>query len=110
MGVNQYSKEKFIQLLEAKTKTAAIGTLASIEESFGKLWGHDQNDPSEGQMQNREAWQQLRTEILDKIHEQKRQLINELEQYQMEWTRYQVEFLPLSAKPKECGRNNFGNY
>jgi len=99
MGSNEYSKTKLSQLIESKFRTAAIGTLASVEDSFGALWGHgkEEYDLSETQVKNRAVWQQLRTEILDKIHDQKRQILHELDQYGVEWNRYQIQFIPRNS-------------
>lgn len=102
---NDYSKSRLLKLIEEKFQTAAIGSIASIETKFGELWGHGEQpeNVTQAQANNRGGWQSLRKEILDKVHEQKRKLINELENYSVKWDRYHMEFILQDPRqdPKE---------
>lgn len=64
---NIREKQKLRRGVSTSVRTAMIGAIASFEENFGYLWGHDKDGeltPEEKKMD--ELWQKTRTEILDK--------------------------------------------
>ena len=66
-----------------------------IYQFFGFLWGEDsEKEPTQEQLQIREIFEELRTEILDKGNDQIRHSEAELESYDIIWNKYHLN-LPL---------------
>lgn len=92
---NLHDKQKLGNDVERKIKTTMVGALASFEENFGYLWGHDkpENEPlTEDEEANLANWEYIRNEILDRGHSQIRAIKHELENYDIEWQRYKYHF------------------
>lgn len=89
------SKFKLKQAIEKKFKTCFIGSIDSIENSFGDLWGKDldRNDRTPQQVRMLKLWLALRCEILDKGNAQLRKAIQELEDYEINYRGKQITFL-----------------
>jgi len=90
-----YAKKKLTQVLNKKFKTTMIGALASFEALFGELWGHGKNigDLTEAEVAFREAWEQARTDILNKGNAQLRGAMEELSGYTVSYDGYQTQFI-----------------
>jgi hypothetical protein len=83
-----------------KLKTTMIGSISSIENHLGFLWGHDSNEkPTEDQLILRDLFQQVRTEILDKGNAQSRNIDSELSQYEIKKKRFNL-VLPVKIGKK----------
>lgn len=92
------SKERLSKILKKKVETTMIGALSSIEEHFAFLWtSSDGQAISEEQKIMFEAFQRVRSEILDKGNTQARNIDAELNQYDVKWLRYSMT-LPLQQK------------
>jgi len=92
----EHSKRQLIDAITKKMKTAMIGSLSSIEEALGFLWGLDlpEEERTQDQLDFEEnVWQPLRTEILNKGNNQLRAAIDEITQYDMTWQKYQTELI-----------------
>ncbi len=89
------SKERLSKILKKKVETTMIGALSSIEEHFAFLWTSSDGQPiSEEQKIMFEAFQRVRSEILDKGNTQARNIDAELNQYDVKWLRYSMT-LPI---------------
>lgn len=83
------SKKRLKEVGQQKIKTTMIGAIASIEEHFGYLWEHD--------LEMKDIFDIVRSEILDKGNTQIRNLEVELSNYDIVWTRYKT-ILPMKRK------------
>ena len=89
------SKDRLKKIASKKIQTTMIGALDSIEKHLGFLWEED----AEGKCNDslREIYDIVRQEILDRGNDQIRNLQTELDQYDIEWLRYQLK---LQVKPR----------
>jgi hypothetical protein len=78
---NNNNKSGIIQQIAKRFETTIIGSIASFEDSFGYLWGIDENNPSSEQIKFSEAWDFVRTSILNHGNNQMRQAIDEIIDY-----------------------------
>ena len=89
------AKRQLIRHVTTKIKTTMIGALDSFEKGFGYLWGHtkhiDELNPEELEM--RDLWDEIRTEILDRGNGQIRGAQDEISQYTLKWNKYNTEFI-----------------
>jgi hypothetical protein len=83
------SKYKLKNIIEKKFKTTFIGALSCFEEEFGFLWGHGKQDED-----LKERWERARTKILNNGNNQARAVLNELQQYLVNWQGYTMN-LPV---------------
>lgn len=100
--VKSDSKQRLSKILKKKVETTMIGALSSIEEHFGFLWGNANgsvslSDLSEEQRIMYEAYQKVRSEILDKGNTQSRNVDAELNQYEVNWLRFTIN-IPVKEK------------
>ena len=97
------SKAKLVEIIEKKFTTTFIGDISAIEEVFGELWGH--NKPSVHRTPRErewyEAWQVLRSRILDRGNKQARAVIDELKQYTVSWQGYNMHLLSRKEQGNE---------
>ena len=78
-----------------------IGALSSIEKHLGFLWSHgEERSLTPDQEELRDAYEEIRSEILDKGNHQIRNLENELSQYDVTWLRYQLT-MPIASSKEE---------
>jgi hypothetical protein len=72
-----------VQNIQKRFQTAMIGSLARVEDYFGFMWGHDEDEEklTNKQMENSELWEELREEILDHSNYQMRCAINDLKNF-----------------------------
>lgn len=89
------SKERLKKIATKKIQTTMIGALDSVEKHLGFLWEEDEDGKSNPAL--RETYEIVRQEILDRGNDQIRNLMTEIEQYDIEWLRYQ---LTLKVKPR----------
>ena len=83
----QQSRERLKKILEGKMRTVMIGAIASVEECFS-TWLKLKGRRTEDEQDFFEAFQDCRSEILDKGNAQIRNLDEEMKQYVMDWKRY----------------------
>ena len=97
------SKAKLVEIIEKKFTTTFIGDISAIEEVFGELWGH--NKPSVHRTPRErewyEAWQILRSRILDRGNKQARAVVDELKQYTVSWQGYNMNLLSRKEQGNE---------
>jgi len=89
------SRDRLTKIIDTKMRTVMIGALATIEENMGFLWRHGEKcklTPEEEDMKR--TFDKMRKEILDKGNTQSRNLHTEIEQYNVEWLRYNLS-LPI---------------
>jgi hypothetical protein len=104
---NAYSKKRLKHHIRQKLTTTMIAALDKFETAFGYLWGGEivinddgeeefvlkpDSDLTDDEKINREIWNVIRTEILDKGHDQRRYLEDELTRYTVTWNKWQTEF------------------
>ncbi len=88
------SKKRLIANLTKKFEICIIGSLATCEDGFGKLWGHKSDRNRDLKEQEwYDIWQEVRTNILNNGHKQLRAALNEIAEYTMTWDRYKAEFI-----------------
>ena len=89
------SKDRLDRIVRKKIQTTMIGALDSIEKKFGYLWRHDEEDSlTDEELEFKEMYEELRSEILDKGNNQIRIFQSELENFDVTWLRYHLT-LPL---------------
>jgi hypothetical protein len=94
----QDSRDRLSKILKKKVETTMIGALSSIEEHFAFLWNtNDGEELSPEQRVLYDAFQKVRSEILDKGNTQSRNVDAELAQYEVKWLRYQA-VMPVRNK------------
>lgn len=84
------SKARLIAETRKRTQTIIFGIIARIEESFGHQWGHGKTDGeiTDDERLAKDVWTQVRKAILDHGHSQSRALLEEFQQYEVEWIRH----------------------
>lgn len=85
----QDSRDRLSKILKKKVETTMIGALSSVEDHFSFLWTNDGSMTPEQKMMY-DAFQKVRSEILDKGNSQARNVDAELAQYEVKWLRYQT--------------------
>jgi hypothetical protein len=83
------SEERLKKISRKKIQTTMIGALDTIEKRLGFLWKDDNK--------MRVIYETVRQEILDRGNDQIRNLDNELEQYDIEWLKYNL-VLPVKKR------------
>ena len=96
--LEQRSKIRLKKDVKKKIETTMIGALASVENHFGGLWGHDSPDPTAEQARFKEIYEELRSEILDKGNAQIRTSESEIENYDVTWNKYHYN-IPIQRNP-----------
>jgi len=89
------SKERLKKIATKKVQTTMIGALDSVEKHLGFLWEEDEDGKANDAL--RETYDIVRQEILDRGNDQIRNLMTEIDQYDIEWLRYQLK---LQVKPR----------
>ena len=84
--------EKLAFLISQKIKTAFIGALASFENHFGELWGHNKIKLSEEEKRVRDIWSKTRKEVLDKGNEQIKKMRADLSNFDISEAVYNYTF------------------
>lgn len=89
------SKKQLVRHMTTKIKTTMIGALDSFEKNFGHLWGQgeEQGELTDEQLDMREVWEEVRTEILDRGNGQIRGAQDEIAQYTLKWNKFSTQFL-----------------
>lgn len=93
------SKKRLSNIVSTKIKTSFIGSISSYENNFGFLWGHGKSEDelTETELNMREIWEGVRSEILDNGNAQLRAAVNEINNYSIHWDRYQMN---IPIKPE----------
>ena len=95
------SKDRLKKIISTKLKTTMIGSLAAFERSFGFLWGLDSEGNNSGKQLSdeesdfKELYDEVRAKVLDLGNQQIRNSNTEIDQYNVEWLRYQATFIPV---------------
>ena len=86
------SKKRLSNIVSTKIKTSFIGAISSCEKNFGFLWGHgkDESELTKQELEMKELWEEVRTEILDNGNTQLRAASNEIDNYSISWERYSL--------------------
>lgn len=86
-------KNNIYNQIQKRFQTSMIGSLARIEDKFGFLWGHPKEELNDREFENREIWEDLRTEILNHCNYQMREALEDLRDYMENDSNYQYNFL-----------------
>lgn len=98
------SKKRLAKIADTKVRTVFIGALAKFEEKFGFLWGYGQEAPlTPEQEELKELWIQCRTEVLNHGNNQRRALLNEIENQTVSWNRHHMSLPVKPLKSSEEG-------
>jgi hypothetical protein len=81
---SEKSHQRLERIASQKIKTTMIGAISSIEEHFGFLL-----ENSDSENDNKEIFNRLRSDILDKGNQQIRNLSKELKLYDISLKRFQ---------------------
>ncbi len=85
------SKDRLSKILKKKVQTTMIGAISSIEDHFSFLWNAEDSEMTEEKKFMYEAFQKVRSEILDKGNTQARNVDAELNQYEIRWMKYSMD-------------------
>jgi len=85
------SRERLTKIIKKKIETTMIGALSSVEEHMGFLWESDGASLTDEQSFMKDAYQKIRSEILDKGNTQARNVEAELSQYDVTWLKYNID-------------------
>lgn len=77
-------KNRLSKAVENKIVTTMIGALAAIEEGFKDVWDEEHS----------EIYEEVRKRILDLGNKQCRQVVDELDKYDVKWNRFTIN-LPV---------------
>ena len=91
------SKDRLSKILKKKVQTTMIGAISSIEDHFSFLWNAEDSEMTEEKKFMYEAFQKVRSEILDKGNTQARNVDAELNQYDIKWLKYSIT-IPVKTK------------
>ena len=94
------SRDRLTKILKKKIETTMIGALSSIEEHFGFLWNQESGSMTDEQIFMKDAYQKVRSEILDKGNTQARNIDAELSQYDIKWLKYTIN-IPVIKQTEE---------
>lgn len=77
-----------------KIRTTMIGALAAMEKYFGNYWGQGKpiNELGPEELKNYKLKEQMRKEIFDLGNKNIRSFEMELEQYQINWNKFNITF------------------
>lgn len=96
------SKDRLGKIIKKKIETTMIGAISSIEENFGFLWNNeDGSDLSPEQIEMKENFMKVRSEILDKGNNQSRNIDVELNNYNIEWKKFKLTLPVRPGKNEE---------
>lgn len=73
-------KKMILSIAQSRFKTIMIGSIARIEDYFGYLWGHNQEELTDRQKEFKALWEELRTEILNHGNFHIRKGLDEIEE------------------------------
>ena len=90
------SKDRLKKIATKKIQTTMIGALDSIEKHLGFLWEEDMDGKADGRLI--ELYDIVRQEILDRGNDQIRNLNTEIDQYDIEWLRYNLKLKVQSRR------------
>lgn len=89
-----YAKNRLETNVTKKITTTMIGALAAFEDFFGELWGIDldEKELTKEQLEYREIWEDVRSEILSNGNMQIRAAQNEISEYTAEFRGKQIKW------------------
>ena len=95
----ELSKDKLFKAARKKIQTTMIGSLSTLESSFGFLWGFDvaEEDKTVEQKKVYEIYEEARAQILDRGNTQIRNLESEFVNYDIVRKKH---YITLPVKPK----------
>ena len=95
------SKDKLFTVAVKKIQTSMIGALSTLEESFGFLWGFDNNlEKTEDQKRLLDIYEDARAKILDRGNTQIRNLESEFVNYDIVRKKHYIN-LPIAKRTGE---------
>ena len=89
---NKRNRDSLQEKIESKIKTTMIGSIASIEEEFGFLFGHGKESLTKEEHAMYKLFQQLRTRILDLGNEQIKRMKLDLDLFEVKGPVYKYTF------------------
>lgn len=101
--IQEKSRTRLSKEVKKRIETTMIGALASIEKYFGDLWCHNCDERSPRQALLKNAYEVLRSEILDRGNKEIREIQAELQDYDIEWKKMVIApplletFIPAKA-------------
>ena len=102
------SRDKLFKAAKKKIQTTMIGSLSTLESSFGFLWGFEaeEEDRTPEQKKLFEIYEEARAQILDRGNTQIRNLQAEISNYDISWKRHTVT-MPVKERTniEEGGSN-----
>jgi hypothetical protein len=95
-------KMNLYKQIQKRFQTSMIGSIARIEEIFGFLWGYGKKHLSNKEYENKELWEELRTEILNHCNYQMREALEDIKEY-LDYLDKQDQYYEYNfiIKPKE---------
>ena len=98
----ELSKDKLFKAARKKIQTTMIGSLSTLESSFGFLWGFDvaEEDKTSEQKKIYEIYEEARAQILDRGNTQIRNLESEFVNYDIIRKKHYIT-LPVKTGEKD---------
>ena len=98
------SRDKLFKTAKKKVQTTMIGSLSTLESSFGFLWGLDveEEDRTPEQKKLYEIYEEARAQILDRGNTQIRSLESEFVNYDIVRKKHYIN-LPVQTGDKNDG-------
>lgn len=95
----QYSKDRLLENITKKMKTAMIGTLSIIEKEMGHLWAIGLKRQLTKQEEDMlYLWEKTRIQILDLGNNNIRMAQEEISRHTVVWDRYRYDFSGFKNK------------
>lgn len=98
------SRDKLFKAAKKKIQTTMIGSLSTLEASFGFLWGFDipEEDKTPEQKKIHEIYEEARAQILDRGNTQIRNLEAEFVNYDIVRKKHYIS-LPVKTGEEDAG-------
>jgi len=101
----EVSKDKLFKVAVQKIRTTMIGSLSTLEETFGFLWGfNNSEEKTEDQKKLEEIYEQARAEILDRGNTQMRLLESEFVNYDIVRKKHYINLPVATNKGDQDGK------
>jgi hypothetical protein len=95
------SKRRLDKIIEKHMTTTFIAALAEVESTLGFLWNHGNQPRDTQEREFYDLYQKVRNAILNRGNHELRAVKNELEQYTIDWNRYQTKFIVTQPPIRE---------
>jgi hypothetical protein len=88
-----YGNKKLSQLIKKRMTTTIVGIIASFEEVFDESFPDNYDKATKEELEFQDKFDEFRESAFDKGNHQLRELLKDLEQFKIEYSGYQYQFV-----------------